>query len=115
VVVVARDRQHAERRAQAGELREELRVGVGARGLVDQVAAQEDEVGRLAERGVDPRPHRRRADELPVVEVGQPGDAQRRRRPGSSARSRTTSKGYVPETWAADDPRAAAAATAAVR
>jgi hypothetical protein len=54
VVVVARDRQHAERRAQAGEFRDELGVGVGARRLVDQVAAQEDEVGRLAERGVDP-------------------------------------------------------------
>lgn len=52
-------------------------VGVGARGLIDQVASQEDEVGRLLEGGVDPRPYRRRADELPMVEVGQQSDTQR--------------------------------------
>ncbi len=76
------DGPHAERRAQTRELREEFRVGIGARRLVDQVAAQQHQVRRLAEGSRDPRADGRGADELPVVEVGQPGDAKRRAQAG---------------------------------
>jgi len=78
VVVVARDGPYAEGRAQPRELGERLGVGFGPGRLIDQVATQQHEVGRFAQRGVHPRADRRGADELAVVEVGEPGDADRR-------------------------------------